>query len=157
MEICQSSQMSFVGLMQLPHWKSNPQALRCAPPGQHPHDPNTSPAKGRSQRPPQGCLWLMWDRMRALGWLQAMGWGRRSSPGSWTALPRSPGLRCPGPAAGWAGTEETISCPRTEQCQKLGLWQGLGGLLWLCREGSHRPLSISLCLASSWGRDYKSP
>lgn len=32
--------MSFVGLMLLPHWKSNLQAMRYAPLGQHPHDPN---------------------------------------------------------------------------------------------------------------------
>lgn len=58
---------------------------------------------------------------------------------------------------GGDGGNKGASCPRKEQRQKLGLWQGLRGLLWLCREGSHRPLSISLCLAPSWGRDYKSP
>lgn len=50
-----------------------------------------------------------------------------------------------------------VSCPCGEQRQKLGLWKGFRGLLWVCTESSHRSLSISLCLAPSWGKDYESP
>lgn len=162
MEICLSSQVSFVGLMQLLHWKNDLQALPSAPPEQHAHDPNTLQQRVAHSDPPRAACGSGQAGRGAWGWLQAMGWGRGSSPGSWdsghpTATASPPVLPRACCRLGGDGGNKEVSCPCKEQCQKLSLWQGLRVLLWLCKEGSHRPLSISLCLAPSWGRDYKSP
>lgn len=166
MEICRSSQMSFVGLMQLPHWKSNLQAV-LLPQGNIHMIPTPFQQRGVHSDHLRAACGSHRTRPRALGWLQPMvGWGGVGQEElTWllgqlpTAQPLPHSTACAALGllqASWGGNKE-VSCPCKEQCQRLSLWQGLRGLLWLCREGSHRPLSISLCLAPSWGRDYKSP